>query len=106
MAITFVVRKIHQVLISGSYGRLGGRLSDKIQGNKKVKVFYKLNGYHTVVFNSRNQPEYIWLQKRMHLHKQHYTNQNTKTYLIAITAALTMLYIHSNKTTDATFVIH
>ena len=29
-----------------------------------------------LVLNSRDQPENIWLPKRMHLDKQHYKNQN------------------------------
>ena len=40
----------------------------------------------------------------MHLHKQRYKNQKTKTYVNAITTALTILYLHSNKQNDATFV--
>ena len=40
----------------------------------------------------------------MHLDKQRYKNQNTKTYLSAITTALKMLYLHSNKPNAATFV--
>ena len=31
-----------------------------------------------VVLNSRDQPENIWLLKRMYLDKQHYKNQNVK----------------------------
>ena len=31
-----------------------------------------------VVLNSRDQPENIWLLKRMHLDKQWYKNQNAK----------------------------
>ena len=53
---------------------------------------------------SRGCPENIWLPKRMHLDKQWYKNQNTKTYLDAITTALTMLYLQSNKPNAATFV--
>ena len=33
----------------------------------------------TAVLNSRDWPKNIWLPKRMHLHKQWYKNQNTKS---------------------------
>ena len=32
----------------------------------------------TLVLNSRDRPENIWLPKRMHLDKQPYKNQNAK----------------------------
>ena len=45
-----------------------------------------------------DQPQNIWLLKRMHLDKQHYKNQNAKNLPhSAITTAVTMLYLHSNK---------
>ena len=31
-----------------------------------------------VLLNSRDRPENVWLPKIMHLHKQHYNNQNAK----------------------------
>ena len=40
----------------------------------------------------------------MHLDKQWYKNQNTKTYFNAITIALTMLYLHLNKPNAVPFV--
>ena len=52
-----------------------------------VILFLKINpglkGYlalslSTLVLNSRDRPENIWLPKRMHLDKQPYKNQNTK----------------------------
>ena len=57
-----------------------------------------------VVLNSRDRSKNIWLPKGMHFDKQWYKNQNTKTYLKAITTALTTLYLHSNKPNAATFV--
>ena len=50
-----------------------------------------------IVLNSRDQCENIRLLKRMHLDKQPYKNQNTKTYLNTINTALTTLYLHSKK---------
>ena len=58
----------------------------------------------TVVLNSRDWPKNVWLPKRMHLHKHRYKNQNTKTYLNAITTALTTSYLHSNEPNAATLV--
>ena len=43
-----------------------------------------------VVLNSRDQPENIWLLKRMHLDKHCYKIQNAKTYLNTITTGVTM----------------
>ena len=40
----------------------------------------------------------------MQLNKQQYKNQNLKTYLNAITTALTILYLYLNKPNAATFV--
>ena len=58
----------------------------------------------TLVLNSRDRPENIWLLKRMRLDKQPYKNQNMKTNLNAITTTLTTLYLHSNKPNAAKFV--
>ena len=45
----------------------------------------------TLVLNSRDQPENIWLLKRMHLDKQPYKIRIRKTYLNAINTALRTL---------------
>ena len=45
----------------------------------------------SVVLNSRDQPENIWLPKRMCLDKQLYKTRVLKTHLNAITTALTVL---------------
>ena len=41
-------------------------------------VYRKKLSLSTLVLNSRDRPENIWLPKRMHLDKQPYKNQNTK----------------------------
>ena len=63
-----------------------------------INLFSLLISLSTVVLNSRDQPENIWLSKIMHLDKQHYENQNAKNLPERYNYSyVTMLFIQTSQ---------